>query len=40
MKDILSVQEVFSGTGIPEDATVHSFELTEKGLEVEWSVEE
>jgi len=40
MNDILTMNEVLRGTGIPEGATIHDFELTENGVEIEWSVEE
>lgn len=40
MNDIITINEILSGTGIPAHATIHELELCEDGLEIEWSVEE
>jgi len=40
MNDIIEIDEIIRGTGIPNDATIHYFDLHPNGVEIEWSVEE
>lgn len=40
MKDIIEIDEIIRGTGIPEHATIHDLEFHPNGLEIEWTVEE